>query len=168
MEDLRYIPQNLGIMFGALPVDRPDIKPNTLGFGDPVVAVHEPGAQRSLFDPDCPLVMPIDIGTSILLSAPGLLLALFALRRPREARLTIGAGAHGRRRSRCSTSPTSARAGSSGATASRSTSSRSCCRWWPSGAARVDGRPRGVAVVLVVAGAAINLWGVIWGQLLGW
>ena len=42
VEDLRYIPQNLGIMFGALPVVAPDLKPNTLGFGDPVVAVRRP------------------------------------------------------------------------------------------------------------------------------
>ena len=36
------------------------------------------------------------------------------------------------------------------------------------GAARVDGRPRAIAVVLVVVGAAVNLWGVSWGQFLGW
>ena len=37
------------------------------------------------------------------------------------------------------------------------------------GAARAaDGRPRLTAYVLVVGGAAINLWGVVWGQLLGW
>ena len=92
VEDPRYIPQNLGIMLGALPVVAPDIKPNTLGFGDPVVLCTEPGAQRSLFDHDCPLVMPIDIGTSLLLSAPGLLIALFAIRRHPLARLTVGAG----------------------------------------------------------------------------
>ena len=79
VEDPRYIPQNLGIMFGALPVVAPDIKPNTLGFGDPVVLCATPDARRTLFDQTCPLLMPIDIGTSILLSAPGLLLALFAV-----------------------------------------------------------------------------------------
>ena len=36
------------------------------------------------------------------------------------------------------------------------------------GAGHADGRPRGVAIALVIAGAAINLWGVVWGQLLGW
>ena len=59
VEDPRYIPQNLVIMLGALPVVAPDLKPNTLGFGDPVVLCTEPGAQRSLFDQDCPLVMPM-------------------------------------------------------------------------------------------------------------
>ena len=166
VEDLRYIPQNLGIMFGALPVVAPDVKPNTLGFGD-VTVLCTGGAQRSLFDPDCPLVMPIDIGTSILLSAPGLLIALFALRRHAKARLTIGVGltvavialfnlAH---------------------------FSQGWVQWGyrfsldfipfllplvAIGAAHVDGRPRGIAIALVFAGAAINLWGVIWGQLLGW
>ena len=168
VEDPRYIPQNLGIMFGALPVIAPDIKPNTLDYGDPVVLCTTPDARRTLFDPTCPLLMPIDIGTSIILSAPGLLLALFAVfRRPRGP-------PHHRRAaprsssSRCSTSPTSARAGSSGATASRSTSSRSCCRSWPSARRASTAAPRGIAVLLVVAGAAVNLWGVTWGQLLGW
>ena len=166
VEDLRYIPQNLGIMFGALPEIAPHLKPNTLGFGDPVVLCTA-GSQRSLFDPDCPLIMPIDIGTSILLSAPGLLIALFALRRHARARLTIGVGltvavialfnlAH---------------------------FSQGWVQWGyrfsldfipfllplvAIGAAHVDGRPRGVAVALVIAGATINLWGVVWGQLLGW
>jgi len=36
------------------------------------------------------------------------------------------------------------------------------------GAARVDGRPRVIAWVLVVAGLLVNGWGVIWGQILGW
>ena len=65
-------------MFGALPVIAPGIKPNTLGFGDPVVAVRRRPTPTRPVRPDCPLLMPIDIGTSILLSAPGLLLALFA------------------------------------------------------------------------------------------
>ena len=167
VEDLRYIPQNLGIMFGALPVVAPDIKPNTLGFGDTVVLCTAPGAQRSLLEPDCPLVMPIDIGTSILVSAPGLLIALFAVRRHPLARLTVGVGltvvvialfnlAH---------------------------FSQGWVQWGyrfsldfipfllplvALGAGHTDGRPRGVAIVLVIAGAAINLWGVVWGQLLGW
>jgi hypothetical protein len=167
LEDLRYIPQNLGIMFGALPVVAPDVKPNTLGFGETVVLCTAPGVQRSLLDPDCPLVMPVDIGTSILLSAPGLLIALFAIRRHPLARLTVGVGvsvvvialfnlAH---------------------------FSQGWVQWGyrfsldfipfllplvALGAGHVDGRPRGVAVALVIAGAVINLWGVVWGQLLGW
>ena len=167
VEDPRYIPQSLVIMLGALPVVAPELKPNTLGFGDPVALCTEPGAQRSLFDQDCPLVMPIDIGTSLLLSAPGLLISLFAIRRHPLARLTVGAGvtvvlialfnlAH---------------------------FSQGWVQWGyrfsldfipfllplvALGAARADGRPRAIAIALVIAGAAVNLWGVVWGQLLGW
>ncbi len=36
------------------------------------------------------------------------------------------------------------------------------------GAARSDGRPRMVAVALLVVGLAVNLWGVTWGKILGW
>ncbi|MEO5966037.1 MAG: hypothetical protein ABIR11_11280 [Candidatus Limnocylindrales bacterium] len=168
VEDARYIPQNLGIMFGSLPVVAPLIKPDTLGLSPVTVLCAAPGAERGLFDADCPLVLPIDVGTSILLSAPGLLLALFAIRRRPIARLTIGVGttvlviglfnlAH---------------------------FSQGWVQWGyrfsldfvpfllplvALGAARAgDGRPRATAIVLLVAGAAINLWGVAWGQLLGW
>jgi len=168
VEDLRYVPQNLGIMFGALPVVLPEIKPDTLGVYPVVELCAGPDTTRGVFDADCPLAMPVDIGTSILLSAPGLLLALFAIRRRPVARLTLGAGvtvvvialfnlAH---------------------------FSQGWVQWGyrfsldfipfllplvALGAARADdGRPRLSAVVLLVAGGAINLWGVVWGQLLGW
>lgn len=168
LEDVRYIPQNLGIMFGTLPVVLPDLKPDTLGVYPVTFLCAEPGATRGLFDPDCPVAMPVDIGTSILLSAPGLLLAGFAIARRPMARLTLGAVltviviglfnlAH---------------------------FSQGWVQWGyrfsldfvpfllplvALGAGRAsDGRPRATALVLVVAGAAINLWGVAWGQLLGW
>jgi hypothetical protein len=168
VEDIRYVPQNLGIMLGSLPLLLPDIKPDTLGVYPVTVLCAAPDATRSLFDPDCPIAMPVDIGTSVLLSAPGLLLALFAVRRHPAARLTLGAGltvlvivvfnlAH---------------------------FSQGWVQWGyrfsldfipfllplvALGAARVgDGRPRATAIVLLVAGALINLWGVTWGQLLGW
>jgi hypothetical protein len=168
VEDIRYIPQNLAIMFGSLPLIAPDVMPDTLGLGPVIVLCADPAATRGLFDPDCPLVLPVDIGTSILLSAPGLLLALFAVRRRPIARLTLGAGvtvliialfnlAH---------------------------FSQGWVQWGyrfsldfipfllplvALGAGRAaDGHPRATAIVLVVAGVAINLWGVVWGQLLGW
>ena len=168
VEDIRYLPQNLAIMLGSLPLVLPDIQPDTLGVYPTTVLCVEPGATRGLFDPDCPIALPVDIGTSILLSAPGLLLALFAIRRRPVARLTLGAGlavlvivvfnlAH---------------------------FSQGWVQWGyrfsldfipfllplvALGAGRVgDGRPRATAIVLLVAGALINLWGVTWGQLLGW
>ena len=154
-------------MFGALPVVAPEIKPNTLGYGDPVALCTAPGASRSLFDPDCPLAMPVDIGTSILLSAPGLLLALFAFRRHGRARLSIGTAA----------------AVIIIAVFNLAHFSQGWVQWGyrfsldfvpfllpmvALGAARDDGRLRVLAAVLIVLGAAINLWGVTWGQILGW
>jgi hypothetical protein len=167
VEDPRYIPQNLGIMFGALPVVAPDIKPNTLGFGDPVILCATADARRTLFDQSCPILMPIDIGTSIILSAPGLLLALIAVWKRPRARLVVGAGA----------------TVILIALFNLAHFSQGWVQWGyrfsldfipfllplvAIGAARADGRPRLVAVALVIAGAAVNLWGVIWGQMLGW
>lgn len=167
VEDARYVPQNAGIMFGALPEVAPDLKPDTLGFFDPVPLCTEPGIERSLFNPDCPLVIPVDVGTSILLSAPGLLLALFAFRRRGLARLSIGAAA----------------AVIAIALFNLAHFSQGWVQWGyrfsldfmpfllpmvALGAARDDGRLRVLATALLVAGAAINLWGVTWGQILGW
>lgn len=167
VEDARYIPQNAGIMFGALPEVAPDIKPDTLGFADPVPLCTKPGAQRSLFDPSCPLVIPVDVGTSILLSAPALPLALLAFRRRGPTRLSIGASA----------------AVVIVAVFNLAHFSQGWVQWGyrfsldfipfllplvALGAAREDGRLRVLAAALLVAGAAINLWGVTWGQILGW
>jgi hypothetical protein len=168
VEDPRYVPRNLGIMFGALPEVSPDTLPNTLGITADVPLCTAPGAQRSLFDVDCPLVIPIDLGTSILLSAPGLLLALYAFRRRGRTRLGIG----------------TAVAVVLVAVFNLSHFSQGWVQWGyrfsldflpfllpmvALGAARPsDGRPRLIAVVLLVAGGLINLWGVTWGQILGW
>ncbi len=167
VEDIRYIPQNLGIMFGTLPALNPDLKPDTLGFAQPHSLCTAPDAQRSLFDPECPIAIPVDIGTSLLLSAPGLALALFALRRRPMARLTVGTGL----------------AVVAIAAFNLAHFSQGWVQWGyrfsldfipfllplvALGAARLDGRPRLTAILLVVAGAAVNLWGVAWGQLLGW
>jgi len=168
VEDIRYVPKNLGIMFGSLPLVGPAIRPDTLGLGPVVTLCADPAAARGLFDAECPLVLPVDTGTSILLSAPGLLLALFAIRRRPIARLTLGAGvtvlvvalfnlAH---------------------------FSQGWVQWGyrfsldfipfllplvALGAGRAgDGRPRLTAILLLAAGAVINLWGVAWGQILGW
>ncbi|HEY5629573.1 MAG TPA: hypothetical protein VIR16_08690, partial [Candidatus Limnocylindrales bacterium] len=167
VEDIRYIPHNVGIMFGSLPVVAPNIKPNTLGYGDPVPLCVPPDTQRSLLDPACPLAMPVDLGTSILLSAPGLLLALLAFRRPLTARLKVGASA----------------AVVIIGLFNLAHFSQGWVQWGyrfsldfmpfllplvALGAARADGRPRLLAYGLLVAGAAVNLWGVAWGQTLGW
>jgi hypothetical protein len=166
IEDLRYIPQNLGIMLGSLPEVAPTVKPDTLGLTAP-----EPlctgGAQRSLFDPACPLAIPVDVGTSLILSAPGLLLMLLAHRRTGRSRLAVGGAA----------------AILLIATFNLAHFSQGWVQWGyrfsldfmpfalplvALGAARADGRLRTVAYALVVGGAVANLWGVTWGKLLGW
>ncbi len=174
VEDVRYIPHNLGILLGSLPVFAPDVKPDTLGASAPVALCTAPGATRGLFDPDCPLAMPVDTGTSILLSAPGLLLALVAVRRRPGARLVSG----------------SVLAVLVIATFNLAHFSQGWVQWGyrfsldfvpfllplvALGAMRTTrpgsapgGRPTRTAVGLLVAGAVVNLWGVTWGQLLGW
>ena len=78
IEDPRYLPQNVSIMFLSTPVWMPTEVPSALGLGDPLCT--DPGAVRGLFERDCPLVLPRDIGMSVLLTSPAYLLALPALR----------------------------------------------------------------------------------------
>ena len=91
IEDLRYLPQNLGIMFLNGPVWFPTEVPSALGLGGPLCI--DPGAVRGLFNPDCPLVLPRDTGMSILLTSPAWLLALPAVGWGfGRSRLVTGAG----------------------------------------------------------------------------
>jgi hypothetical protein len=168
IEDVRYIPRNLMIMLGALPVVAPDVLPNTLGVDPDIRVCLGPDARRSLFDLGCPLAVPVDIGTSILLSAPGLLLALLALRRHGLARLGLATAA----------------AVTLIAAFNLAHFSQGWVQWGyrfsldflpfllpmvALGAARPsDGRVRLLAVALLVAGGLVNWWGVNWGQLLAW
>ena len=166
IEDLRYIPQNLRIMLGSLPEVAPSVKPDTLGLGVPEPLCNA-GAQRSLFDASCPLAIPVDIGTSLVLSAPGLLLVLLAYRRTGRSRLAVGGTA------------TILLVGAF----NLAHFSQGWVQWGyrfsldfipfalplvALGAARSDGRLRMLAWALVVGGAAVNLWGVTWGKVLGW
>jgi hypothetical protein len=168
VEDPRYIPGNLGIMLGSLPVVLPDVMPNTLGVYPDVPLCTAPGAERSLFDPGCPVAVPVDLGTGILLSAPGLLLSLFAVRWRGRTRLGVG----------------SLLAVVLIATFNLAHFSQGWVQWGyrfsldflpfllpmvALGAARrEDGRARLLAYALLVFGALVNLWGIHWGQLLGW
>ena len=81
-EDPRYIPQNLGIMLGALPL--------TPLLDDPACA-GEPIGLGLLFDSRCPLLRPDPIGLSLLLTSPAYLLALPVLLRDWRRRLVAGA-----------------------------------------------------------------------------
>jgi hypothetical protein len=72
IEDPRYLPQNIGIMLFSTPAMAPDVVPSTLGGGQ-ALCTH-PGAVRTLFDADCPLALPRDIGMSVILTSPAYLL----------------------------------------------------------------------------------------------
>jgi hypothetical protein len=89
IEDIRYLPQNLRIMLTSMPAIFPDQVPAGLGNGR--LLCTDPGAVRGLFDPDCPIAMPRDIGMSLILTSPAYLLALPALRRVGSSRLVLGA-----------------------------------------------------------------------------
>ena len=168
VEDPRYIPRNVGIMFGTYPAIAPDVLPNTLGIYQDVPLCTRPDAHRSLFNEDCPLAVPVDLGTSLPLSAPGLFLAVLALRSRGRSRLAIGGVV------------TVVMI----ATFNLAHFSQGWVQWGyrfsldflpfllplvALGAARpLDGRPRLLAFLLLVVGALVNLWGVTWGQILGW
>jgi hypothetical protein len=87
IEDLRYIPQNLEIMFLRMPLIAPaaDIAGNAYCTG---------GQARGVFNATCPLAMPDQVGTSLILSSPAYLLAPLALVTARVRQLdraTVGA-----------------------------------------------------------------------------
>jgi hypothetical protein len=88
IEDPRYLPQNFEIMFLSAPVLLPSEVPSALGLGR---SLCDTTAIRGLFDLDCPIALPRDIGMSVLLTSPAYLLAVPALRAFRRSRLVAGA-----------------------------------------------------------------------------
>jgi hypothetical protein len=89
IEDPRYLPQNLAIMLFSSPLLLPAQWPDSLRLTTESFCTL-PGATRGLFDVDCPLAVPNDIGMSVILTSPAYLLALPALRRIRTSRLVAG------------------------------------------------------------------------------
>jgi hypothetical protein len=89
IEDIRYLPQNLGIMFLSTPAFFPDRMPSGLGPGDFLCTAE--GAVRGLFDLACPIAVPRDTGMSIILTSPAYLFVLPAIARVRHTRLVAGA-----------------------------------------------------------------------------
>jgi hypothetical protein len=169
IEDVRYLPQNAGIMFGSIPDILPSARTYALGpaFQPDEPVCVDPGSTRGLFDRDCPLALPRDIGTSLLVSSPAYLLLLWPLRRWGRSRLVTGALA----------------AIVLIALLNLAHFSQGWVQWGyrfsndfvpfalplvALGASGRDGRVRLVAYALVLASVLINLWGVIWGNLLGW
>ncbi|MDF2734038.1 MAG: hypothetical protein K0S97_661 [Chloroflexota bacterium] len=89
-EDPRYLAQNLGIMFLSTPEILPERRRDTLRTIDEPLCTAA-GAQRGLFDTDCPLALPRDVGMSVLLTSPAYLLMIPVLRRYGRSRLVTGA-----------------------------------------------------------------------------
>ena len=88
IEDLRYVPQNLRLMLLSTPAIFPDRYPAGLGGGR--LLCEAPNAVRGLFDPNCPIALPRDVGMSLILTSPAYLYALPALGRLRRSRLVAG------------------------------------------------------------------------------
>ena len=90
VEDARYIPQNLGIVLLGRPTCLPRPCRTAWRSNRPWSAPSR-GPSAGLFDADCPLALPRDIGMSVLLTSPAYLLALPVLRRFGASRLVTGA-----------------------------------------------------------------------------
>jgi hypothetical protein len=167
LEDLRYVPQSLEIFLLSTPAILPERLPDAFGV-DSEAACAAPDAERSLFDPACPIAIPRTTGMSILLTSPAYLLVLPAL---------LG---WFRRRSRLV-------AGSALAiVAIAFVNLMHFSQGWVNFGYRFSndfvvfalplvavgmarrGRVGWLGAGLILLSVAINLWGVIWGNLLGW
>jgi hypothetical protein len=164
LEDARYLPQNLAIMFLSTPAVLPDFAPDAFGGDGPAVCTP-PETSRGLFDRDCPIAMPRAIGMSILLTSPAFLLAGWAVFRHRS-RLVAGSVL--------------------AVMAIALVNLMHFSQGWVQFGYRFSNdfvafalplvaigmqRRGGVGILgfwLVAAAVAINLWGVIWGNILGW
>jgi hypothetical protein len=179
IEDIRYLPQNFAIMFLNTPVLLPDVVPAALGTGGPLCTSAEP--VRGLFNPDCPLLLPRDTGMSILLTSPAYLLILPALRWGYgHSRLVTGSAL-----AVLIIAVVNLMHFSQGWVQFGYRFSNDFVPWalllvaiglervvvrasrpgsWPITARLAVG----ASVLLVVASVAVNLWGVVWGDVLGW
>ncbi len=166
IEDPRYLPQNLGIMLFSTPAITPDIYPAGLGGGQALCV--DPGAVRGLFDQECPLAVPRDTGMSLLLTSPVYLLALPAILRFRRSRLVAGAAI-----AVLIVAFINVMHFSQGWVQFGYRFSLDFVPWAlllvGIGMERLGSRNGMVVVaVLVVLSIAVNWWGVVWGNILGW
>ena len=179
IEDPRYLPQNFAIMFLNTPVFEPTVVPSALGMGGPLCT--SPDSVRGLFNLECPLVLPRDTGMSILLTSPAYLLALPAIRWGYgHSRLVTGAALavvviafinlmhfsqgwvqFGYRFSNDFV-PWAILLVAIGL---ERIARRGLGRW---SGGRVRPVWTSIAVVLIALSVAINLWGVVWADALGW
>jgi hypothetical protein len=166
IEDPRYLPQNLGIMLLSTPAIAPDIYPAGLGGGEALCV--DPAAVRGLFDRDCPIALPRDTGMSLILTSPAYLFALAALRGLRRSRLIAGAAL-----AVLIVAFVNVMHFSQGWVQFGYRFSLDFVPWALLLVAIGMERVRtstgvAIAVGLVVASIAVNWWGVVWGNVLGW
>jgi hypothetical protein len=170
IEDPRYLPQNFGIMFLNTPVFEPTVVPSALGTGGPLCTT--PDAVRGLFNRDCPLVLPQDTGMSVLLTSPAYLLVLPALRWGYgHSRLVTGAAL-----AIVVVAFVNLMHFSQGWVQFGYRFSNDFVPWAlllvALGLERIARRGWSawtiVAVVLIGISVAVNLWGVVWADALGW
>ncbi|HEX7431782.1 MAG TPA: hypothetical protein VF293_06290, partial [Candidatus Limnocylindrales bacterium] len=165
--DVRYIPQNIGIMLFGMPRILPQF--SSVFPGNSGDALCLATSARGLFDKSCPLAIPEATGTSIILSSPAYLVGLLAWRPLRNVeidRATAGATIailaiaainlmhfsqgwvqFGYRFSN-DFAPFALILVALGASR--------LGRWWP------------LLAVLVGLSIVVNFWGVMWGVILGW
>ena len=168
IEDPRYIPQNLAIMLFSAPLLLPDQWPDSLRVTNEAFCTL-PGATRGVFDPDCPLAVPNDIGMSVILTSPAYLLALPALGRFRTSRVVAGSAI-----AVLLIAIVNLMHFSQGWVQFGYRFSNDFVPWAvilvALGAEAVVRRWSGAVLIggLVVASILINAWGVAWGNLLRW
>jgi len=163
IEDPRYLPQNLGIMFLAAPVLFPTEIPSALGLGSPLCLATD---VRGLFDLGCPIALPQDVGMSVLLTSPAYLLLLPALSRVRRSRLVAGVAL-----AMLAVGLVNAMHFSQGWVQFGYRFSNDLVAFALPAVALGMARRGGVGltgVVLLAISMAVNFWGVKWGVLLGW
>ena len=167
ISDIRYVPQNLGIML----FQGPEIAPNFVGIAGPDYGTPTclaANASRGLFDANCPLAMPNATGMSVLLSSPAFLVAPLAwgsLRRLELDRATVGA--------------------TIAVVAIAFVNLMHFSQGWVQFGYRFSNDFVPFALILVALGASrlrrlwpfaalvalsilVNFWGTIWGAILGW
>jgi len=166
IEDPRYIPQNLGIMFFSTPAIEPNVYPASLGGGRELCV--DPAMIRGLFEPDCPMAVPLDIGMSVILTSPAFLFVLPALRRYGRSRAVTGAAL-----AVVIIAVVNLMHFSQGWVQFGYRFSLDFVPWAvvlvALGMERIrSGMGVAVAAALVGISIAVNFWGVVWGNLLGW
>jgi uncharacterized protein YjeT (DUF2065 family) len=169
LEDLRYVPQNLGVgLFGA-PVLLPTTVGDSLGVFTTSVCTL-PGAVRGLFDVRCPLAVPRDTGMSVILTSPAYLLAVPLLARFGRDRLTTGATIAVVLIAFVNLMHFSQGWVQFGYRFSNDAAPFALLLVAVGMQRLVDRRSWGMrlAVGLVLVSLAVNAWGVLWSRLLGW